>query len=83
MYTHCESQTAETDTEEEFDQTTLRHWREEGFDVTYLPYSDGGQSYVATLKSLDKELHLGDKFAIIGSSIFAQCCYEGLLTDYH
>lgn len=68
--------TAEVDTEEEFDQVALRHWREEGFDVTFLPFGQGGQQYVSTLKSLNKDLHLGEKFAIVAFGDAATVCME-------
>ncbi|KAF2098771.1 dienelactone hydrolase-like protein [Rhizodiscina lignyota] len=64
------------DTEEEFDQVTLRHWREEGFVVTFLPYGQGGQQYVSTLKSLDKNMSLGEHFAIVAFGDAATVCME-------
>lgn len=58
--------TAETDTVEEFDQITLKHWRDEGFDVIYLPYGNGGKAYVKELESIKDSMSLGDSFGIIG-----------------
>jgi hypothetical protein len=58
--------TAETDTVAEFDQMTLRHWREEGFDVTYVPMGKGGKRYIETMKSIPNSLPLGEYFGIIG-----------------
>ncbi|KAL6714431.1 hypothetical protein ACLMJK_007855 [Lecanora helva] len=50
-----------------FDQLTLDHWKEEGFDVTYLPFS--GKSSKETLKKamqdVANELEDGQEFAII------------------
>src|ERR1700750_393267 len=57
--------TAETNTAEEFDQVTLKKWTDEGFDVSYLPYGNGGASYVNRLKDISRKSHLGDSFAVI------------------
>lgn len=61
--------TAETDTIEEFDQITLKHWREEGFDVIYLPFGKGGKAYVKELERIKDSLSLGDNFGIVGRLI--------------
>jgi hypothetical protein len=45
-----------TSEDKEFDETTLQHWRDEGFDVTYLPMDEGGKPYVQALKSVPDEL---------------------------
>ena len=58
--------TAETDSVDEFDQITLRHWREEGFDVTYIPMGRGGKTYAEQLKSIPNSLPLGEYFGIVG-----------------
>ena len=58
--------TAETDTIEEFDQITLKHWREEGFDVIYLPFGQGGKAYVKELEGIKDSLRLGDSFGVVG-----------------
>ena len=62
--------TAETDTVDEFDQITLKHWRDEGFDVTYVPMGKGGKTYAETLKSIPNSLPLGEYFGIIGALSF-------------
>lgn len=58
--------TAETDTIEEFDQITLKRWREEGFDVIYLPFGRGGKAYVKELEGIKDSLSLGDSFGVVG-----------------
>lgn len=68
--------TAETDAEADFDPVIIRRWREEGFQVSYIPLSNGGKDYISTLKSLDKDLSLGDKFAIIAFGEAATICLE-------
>jgi hypothetical protein len=45
-----------TSEDEEFDETTLQHWKDEGYDVTYLPMNEGGKPYVQALKSVPDEL---------------------------
>lgn len=56
--------TAESD---EFDDLTLQAWRDEGFDVQYLPFGAGGKGYVKTLHSLKDNLGVGGTFAIVGT----------------
>lgn len=56
--------TAESD---EFDDYTLEAWREEGFDVQYLPFGDGGKQYVKTLHSLKDGLGVGGTYAVVGT----------------
>ncbi|KAF1987666.1 dienelactone hydrolase-like protein [Aulographum hederae CBS 113979] len=68
--------TAEVDTVAEFDQVTLRHWQAEGFDVTFLPFSQAGQAYRNQLKELGKNLHLGEYFAIVAYGDAATECLE-------
>jgi hypothetical protein len=57
--------TAETNTAEEFDQVTLKKWSDEGFEVIYLPYGNGGSSYTSRLKDLSRNSHLGESFAVL------------------
>ena len=68
--------TAETDSGAEFDQVTLRHWREEGFQVEFIPYGQGGKAYANTLKSLDKNFGLGEHFAVVAFGDAATVCME-------
>ncbi|KAF2005786.1 hypothetical protein P154DRAFT_285245 [Amniculicola lignicola CBS 123094] len=47
-------------------ERSLLYWKEEGFDVTYLPYTPADQAgYINTLKSLHETLKLGETYAII------------------
>ncbi|KAF2495291.1 hypothetical protein BU16DRAFT_561577 [Lophium mytilinum] len=56
-----------TGDEEEFDETTLRYWKEEGFTTKYLPYKPTADpnTYIARLKALHNELPLGVHYALI------------------
>jgi len=65
--------TAEDD---EFDETTLQHWRDEGFDVTYLPMNGGGKPYVAALKNLSNDLALGEVYGVIAYGDAAAICLD-------
>jgi hypothetical protein len=55
--------TAEDD---DFDEDTLRAWRDEGFDVKYLPMGKGGKQYVNTLHRLGDGMSIGERYAIVG-----------------
>lgn len=58
--------TAETATAAQFDQITLRHWHEEGFDIEYIPFGNGGSEYINVLKGLRVGLGMGESFGIVG-----------------
>jgi hypothetical protein len=68
--------TAETDSAQDFDQATLRKWRCEGFDVTYLPYGNGGRAYIESLKTIGRTMGVGDRFGIIAYGDAASACLE-------
>lgn len=53
----------------DFDQTTVDHFREEGFRVSYLVYGGNHKQYVEQLKHLADPLDLGDKYAIVGEEL--------------
>ncbi len=55
--------TSDTD---DFDREILEHWKEEGFQVAYLPYDGNKQSYHSKLQHLADPLELGDMYAIVG-----------------
>jgi len=42
--------------DEEFDERSIKHWQEEGYDVTYLPMGEGGKPYVQSLRAVTDEL---------------------------
>lgn len=56
--------TAESD---EFDGMTLAEWRNEGFQVEYVPMGDGGDDYVRKLERMAKK-NLGpcETYGIVG-----------------
>lgn len=62
--------TAETNDASQFDQKTLKHWHDEGFDIEYIPFGNGGVEYVNVLKSLRVGLGMGEAFGIVGMFYF-------------
>lgn len=52
----------------EFDTETIRNWQDEGFDVVYLPFNNGGKEYENELKSVKDGLGVGENYAVIGKS---------------
>ncbi|KAF2085563.1 hypothetical protein K490DRAFT_75167 [Saccharata proteae CBS 121410] len=65
--------TAESD---DFDEYTIQAWAEEGFDVTYVPFRDGGKQYVKTLHSLGENLGVGGQYAVVAFGDAASVCLE-------
>ncbi|KAK5363459.1 hypothetical protein LTR20_003486 [Exophiala xenobiotica] len=54
--------TSDTD---DFDQTTISHFQEEGFQLSYLAYDGNKADYMAKLQHLQDPLELGEKYAIV------------------
>lgn len=52
----------------DFDNEILRNWRDEEFDVMYLPYNEGKNDYQMRLRSVKDGLGVGESYAIIGKS---------------
>jgi hypothetical protein len=57
----------------DFDPTTILHWKEEGFAVAYLAYDGDAKAYRNHLGHLADSLELGDKYAIVGTTLPMQC----------
>ena len=49
-----------------FDEAILQKWREEGFDVSYLPFDISREQYTHTIEHLSDPLALGENYAIVG-----------------
>ncbi|KAE8355062.1 hypothetical protein BDV28DRAFT_155662 [Aspergillus coremiiformis] len=60
----------------EFDTEILRTWRDEGFDVIYLPYDRGGKEYIARLKSVKDGLGVGENYAVMAFGDAASFCLD-------
>ncbi|KAI8626595.1 dienelactone hydrolase [Xylariaceae sp. FL1651] len=67
--------TAESD---DFDELTLREWRDEGFNVEYLPLGASSAEYKAELASLKTQANLGpcETYGIIAYGDAASICLE-------
>jgi hypothetical protein len=67
--------TAESD---DFDDLTLRAWRDEGFNVEYLSLGAGGAEYRARLASLRTQADLGpcETYGIVAYGDAASACLE-------
>lgn len=55
--------TSDTD---EFDEEILNHFREEGYQIWYLPYTGNKATYNSQLQHLADPLELGESYAIAG-----------------
>ena len=55
-----------------FDEATLQKWREEGFNVSYLPLDDSRERYAHTIEHLSDPLALSENYAIVGLLTLAQ-----------
>lgn len=50
----------------EIDPVIVRHFQEEGFSVSFLPYTGDPKDYDTQLQQLEDPLEAGDKYAIVG-----------------
>ena len=55
-----------------FNEATLQKWREEGFNVSYLPLDDSPERYANTIEHLSDSLALSENYAIVGLLALAQ-----------
>ena len=53
---------------EAFDLATITQWKEEGFQVSYLPFRGSRKDYVREIDQLSDPLELGEKYAVVGRS---------------
>lgn len=51
----------------DFDPEIIGHFKEEGFQVSYLPYDGDRTIYHAQLQQLADTLELGERYAIVGT----------------
>ncbi|KAJ9649069.1 hypothetical protein H2199_000982 [Coniosporium tulheliwenetii] len=65
--------TAETD---DFDEVIMQHWREEGFDVAYLPFNGDGHAYTAALQNLADDLEAGESYGLIAYGAPSSICLD-------
>ncbi|KAL9600729.1 MAG: hypothetical protein Q9219_002970 [cf. Caloplaca sp. 3 TL-2023] len=63
----------------DFDLVTLQHWRDEGFEVSYLPFNASRKAYIQQLHHLADPLELGEKYAIVAYGEAAEVVLETAL----
>ena len=74
-FTHSTPTLYVTAEDEDFDVETLRAWRDEGFNVKYVPMGKGGKTYVNTLHHLGDGMSIGERYAIVGRTPFTVARY--------
>ena len=52
--------------ERDFDPVTIQHFRDESFQVSYLPFDTSKKDYEKSLHGLADPLEEGEKYAIVG-----------------
>ena len=56
----------------DFDPVTIQHWKDEGFEVSYLPLDTTSaatcKAYIQQLQHLADPLELGEKYALVGQT---------------
>ena len=55
--------TAETD---DFDEETTQLWRDEGFDIAYVPLLNGGKEYIQRVHTTGDRFGSAEYYAIVG-----------------
>lgn len=56
--------TAETD---DFDDEITRRWKDQGFQVIYVPFGDGGGEYIRRLHGVaGRSVGVSERYAIVG-----------------
>lgn len=55
-----------------FDEATMQKWREEGFNISYLPLNNSPERYAHTIEHLSDPLALNENYAIVGLLTLAQ-----------
>lgn len=59
-----------------FDRVTVQHWKEEGFQVTYMACSAWTQKeFESHLQDVSDQLELAEKYAIVG--LIFRFCFDG------
>lgn len=56
--------TAESD---DFAEEVTQQWRDEGFNVAYVPFGNGGKDFLARIKNTGDNLGVGEQYAVVGN----------------
>ena len=51
---------------EDFDRNTIKNWKDEGFQIMYIPFSGGKKELVTHMHTISDPLELGETYAIVG-----------------
>ncbi|KAI4238117.1 MAG: hypothetical protein LQ349_001320 [Xanthoria aureola] len=62
--------------DDDYDAVALQHWKEEGFDVSYLPLARNKKLFVQHLHDYADNLDLGEKYAIVAYGEAAETVLE-------
>lgn len=54
--------------DDDYDTTAVQHWKEEGFQVSYLPLASNKKFFVQQLHDYADRLELGEKYGIVGQA---------------
>ena len=54
--------------DDDYDTVAVQHWKEEGFDVSYLPLARNKKLFVQQLHDYADSLDLGEKYGILGQA---------------
>ena len=57
-----------TASDHDFDPVTIQHLRDEGYEVSYIPFNTPQNDYENKLNGLVDPLDNGESYAIVGSS---------------
>ena len=54
--------------DDDFDPATITQWKEEGFQVSYLPLRGSRKEYIREIDHLPDPLEIGEEYAVVGWS---------------
>ena len=58
----------------QFDPETISHWKDEGFQIMYMPFEGGKKDLITKLHNVSDPLELGETYAIVGER-----CTQGVV----
>jgi hypothetical protein len=64
---------------EDFDETIIAHFQQEGFQVSYLAYDGNRTAFQSTLQHAADDLELGEHYAIVAYGDAATLCLEAAI----
>lgn len=55
---------------EDFADEVTQQWRDEGFNVVYVPFGSGGNDYATRIRMTGDSLGVGEQYAVVGNTHF-------------